>query len=53
MKKKMAQTIILVLFLKTDEEFWLKALNKIKLGANKRHKVFQSKKLEFSKVINN
>lgn len=46
-------TIILLRFLKTDEEFWLNALNKLKPKAKKRHRAFQSKRLQLSNVINN
>lgn len=53
-KKKLTlkkwQRFIIVLLLKTDEAFWLKALNKIKLKAKKWHKVFQSKRLQFRKL---
>lgn len=41
----MAQTIILGFFPQTDEEFWLKAFNKIKLKAKKKHKVLQPQKI--------
>lgn len=46
-------TIILLRFLKTDEEFWLNALNKLKPKAKERHQAFQSKRLQLSSVINN